>query len=117
MRFSKITGCFYPENIAYSNLPADLIEVLPEDAAAAMARAPGATLDVVAGRVVVVAQAAKSQAEIDAEASVIAKAVLKEIDIASIRAIREYIVGKPDAPQILKDRDAAAAAERVKVKP
>lgn len=116
MRFSKTTGCFYPENITYSNLPSDLIEVTPDDAAAAMARTPGSTLDVVGGRVVIIPQAAKSQAEIDAEASTVAKAALKAIDLASIRAIREYIVSHPDAPQLLKDREAAAAAQRVKVK-
>jgi hypothetical protein len=40
------------------------------------------------------------------------KAKLEEIDKRSIRAIREYIAAKPDAPQILKDREAEAIASR-----
>lgn len=44
------------------------------------------------------------------------KAKLSEIDFASIRALREYIAAKPDAPQLLKDREAAAVAERAKLK-
>jgi hypothetical protein len=54
MRFSKTTGCFYPDDIQYQNLPADLIDVPHEDFDTAMARNPGDTLDVVNGRVVVV---------------------------------------------------------------
>lgn len=64
----------------------------------------------------VVPRPPKSQAEIDAEASAAAKRELTAIDLASIRAIREYIAAKPDAPQILKDREAAAIVARGKVK-
>ena len=45
-----------------------------------------------------------------------AKAALLEIDLASVRALREYVAAKPDAPQILKDREQAAANERAKIK-
>lgn len=45
-----------------------------------------------------------------------AKAKLADIDMRSIRAIREYLAAKPDAPQVLKDREAEAVAERVKLK-
>lgn len=38
------------------------------------------------------------------------------IDAASIRAIREYIASKADAPQILKEKEAAAVAARAKLK-
>ena len=41
---------------------------------------------------------------------------LAEIDIKSIRAIREYIASKPDAPQFTKDLEAQAQAERAKLK-
>ena len=59
----------------------------------------------------------KTSVEIAAEAaSDAAKAELATIDLGSIRAIREYIAAKPDAPQILKDYDAKAAAERIKLK-
>lgn len=40
MRFSKLTGCFYPEDIDYTELPGDLINVPQEDFEAAMARLP-----------------------------------------------------------------------------
>lgn len=46
-----------------------------------------------------------------------ALATLRQIDFESIRAIREYIASRPDAPQILKDKEEAAAAERAKLKP
>jgi hypothetical protein len=45
-----------------------------------------------------------------------AKADLLNIDFASIRAIREYIASKADAPKILKDREEAAQASRAKLK-
>jgi hypothetical protein len=40
------------------------------------------------------------------------KEKLADIDLRSIRAIREYIAAKADATQILKDREAEAVAER-----
>ena len=55
-------------------------------------------------------------AELAAEESTKAKRALEKIDRDSIRAIREYIVSKPDAPQILKDHEASAALARAKVK-
>lgn len=59
----------------------------------------------------------KTPEEIAAEEQAAIKAKLAEIDFASIRSIREYIAAKADAPQILKDREAAAVAERAKLKP
>lgn len=64
MRFSKQTGCFYPESEQYAELPADLIVVPQEDYDAAMSRGPGDTLDVVDGRVVVMPKPAPSDAQI-----------------------------------------------------
>lgn len=58
----------------------------------------------------------KTPEEIAAEEQAAIKAKLVEIDIASIRSIREYIAAKADAPRILKDREAAAVAERAKLK-
>lgn len=58
----------------------------------------------------------KTTAELDREASDKAKAELSAIDLASIRAIREWIVSQPTAPQILKDKEAAAVMQRGKVK-
>lgn len=68
MRFAKSTGCFYPENLEYSELPADIIEVPQEDFDAAMLRNPGDILDVINGRVVVVPRAAPTRAELIDEA-------------------------------------------------
>jgi hypothetical protein len=44
-----------------------------------------------------------------------AKKKLAEIDLASIRSIREYIAAKPDAPQYVKDYEIQAVAEREKL--
>ena len=63
MRFAKSTGCFYPNDTDYPGLPADIINVPQEDFDNAMRRNPGDTLDVVAGRVVVVQKAAPSVAD------------------------------------------------------
>lgn len=68
MRFSKLTGCFYPEGLGYSDLPDDIIDVPQEDFAAAMARNPGETLDVIAGRVVVIPKPAAPLAELQVAA-------------------------------------------------
>lgn len=57
------------------------------------------------------------QARTDKEESDKAKAELTAIDLASIRSIREWVVTQPNAPQILKDREAAAVLKRAKVKP
>lgn len=54
MKFSKTTGCFYPEDIQYSNPPADLIAVSPDEYNAAMSRAAGEALDIVKGKLVIV---------------------------------------------------------------
>jgi len=64
MRFSKKTNCFYPEDIDYKDLPSDLIDVKNEDFVAAMERAPGDTLDVSNGRVIVMSKPALTFAEI-----------------------------------------------------
>lgn len=58
----------------------------------------------------------KTQAELDAEQSAAALAELREIDLASIRSMREYIASKADAPLYLKDKEAAAIAARARVK-
>lgn len=53
-RFSKLTGCFYPLDIAYASLPADVIEVPISEFDTAMSRKSGDTLDVIDGHTVVV---------------------------------------------------------------
>lgn len=50
------------------------------------------------------------------QANEAAKAKLRDIDIASVRALREYIAAKADAPVELKTHEAAAVAERAKLK-
>lgn len=66
MRFSKSTGCFYPESEQYKELPADIIDVPQGDYDAAMARSPGDTLDVVNGRVLVVPKPSLTSTEVKA---------------------------------------------------
>jgi hypothetical protein len=48
--------------------------------------------------------------------SVDAIAKLREIDIDSIRLLREYVAAQTDAPQAIKDKEAEAVAERSKLK-
>jgi hypothetical protein len=54
MKYSKTTGCFYPEEIQYSALPTDLIEVTKAEHREALSRGPSETLDVVDGKLVIV---------------------------------------------------------------
>lgn len=63
MRYGNTEQCFYPEDIVYKQLPADIITVPQSDFDAAMQRAAGDTLDVVNGRVVVVPRPAPTLAE------------------------------------------------------
>ena len=44
-----------------------------------------------------------------------AKAKLIEIDLKSIRGIREWIATQPTAPQIVKDYEVEAIGERTKL--
>ncbi len=46
----------------------------------------------------------------------IAKANLKEIDLKSIRSIREWLATQETAPEWIKQREAEAEAERGKLK-
>lgn len=45
------------------------------------------------------------------------KAKLAEIDLKSIRSIREWVAAQANAPQYVKDFEAEAVAERVKLSP
>jgi len=64
----------------------------------------------------VVVKPPKTPADLEAEDSAAARRELAALDLASIRDIRAYIAGKADAPQTLKDREAAAALARARVK-
>lgn len=48
--------------------------------------------------------------------AVISKINLNEIDLKSIRALREWLVNQPDAPEFIKEYEAQAIAERNKLK-
>lgn len=54
------------------------------------------------------------QANKDAMNSTI-KNELNDIDVSSVRIIREYLASLPDAPQILKDKEADAIAKRAEL--
>jgi hypothetical protein len=45
-----------------------------------------------------------------------ALAELSAIDLGSIRALREYVAAQPNAPQYIKDKEAAAQTARNKLK-
>lgn len=55
-------------------------------------------------------------AEILAAENAAVKAELAALDAASIRSMREWIAAQPTAPQILKDKEAAAVAARARLK-
>jgi hypothetical protein len=54
MRYSQTTHGFYPEEIAYTSLPIDLITITDIEYNAAMNLAPGESLNVVGGVLVIV---------------------------------------------------------------
>ena len=54
----------------------------------------------------------REQMNVNAEYNTQVNAKLREIDIASIRSIREYIAAQPDAPQWIKDREVEATTTR-----
>lgn len=64
MRFSQKTGCFYPEDIFYAELPDDLIDVSQSEFAQAMGRGPDDRLQVVDGRIVIAPGAPPDSAKI-----------------------------------------------------
>lgn len=68
MKFSKSTGCFYPDDIQYPNPPADLIAVTADEYNAVMLRPSGATLDVQGGKLVIVPAPTQTEAQLLAQA-------------------------------------------------
>lgn len=58
----------------------------------------------------------KTPAQLEAEESAQAKRELAALDLASIPMLRAYIASKADAPQELKDLEAAAALKKAKIK-
>jgi len=53
----------------------------------------------------------------DDEFNAIIDIELRELDLSSIRSIREYIAAKPDAPLVLKNHEINASAKRAIKKP
>ncbi len=66
MRFSQTTQCFYPDDIDYPSLPADIAIVTQADFDLAMSRASGETLKLVNGSVVIVPAPAPTLAQVQA---------------------------------------------------
>ena len=56
MKFSKQTGCFYPDDIQYPELPSDLIKVTEAEFASALNREKYEALDVMEGRLVITSE-------------------------------------------------------------
>lgn len=54
----------------------------------------------------------RAKAKADAEFNSVIDAKLRENDIKSIRALREYINAQPDAPKLVKDYEAEAITKR-----
>lgn len=51
----------------------------------------------------------------DEQQKAAALAELNALDLSSIRALREYVASRPDAPQFIKDKEAAAMVARGKL--
>lgn len=105
MRFSKSTGCFYPESEQYAVLPDDIITVPEADYDAAMAREPGDTLDVIRGRVVVVPRLAPTDADVAAQVRADRDARMRAFEWRYERHARETRLAQPTTDK-LADLDA-----------
>lgn len=97
MRFSKTTGCFYPDDIQYPNPPADLITVTVEEYNVAMARAAGDSLDVVKGKLVIIPAPVISLADKLAKGVLVALVTIDQFHADTV----QKLVGSPT--QVEKD--------------
>ncbi len=97
MKFSKKTGCFYPDDIHYENPPTDLIQVTQDEYTSAMNRAPGETLDVLNGKLGIVPAPVVSAAERLAKATLAALATIDQFHADTV----QKLVGSPT--QVEKD--------------
>ena len=84
MKFSKTTGCFYPDDIQYQNPPADLIAVTTDDYNAVMSRPIGATLDVQGGKLVIVPAPTPTSSQLFTQAQQAQLATISSACAASI---------------------------------
>ena len=67
MRYADSTGCFYPEDIEYTDLPDDLIDATDAEYQAALsAREQGGSLTVVAGKLEIIPPVPPTEAELQA---------------------------------------------------
>jgi hypothetical protein len=102
MRYSNTTKQFYPKSRNYSELPDDLIDVLPADLKAALNRKLGESLDVVNGRVVVVSKSfavMQSDKRIDIRNACRA-AITAGIDHDALGAVHHYPTTTEDQANI-----------------
>lgn len=106
MRFSQSTQAFYPEDITYPALPADVVTVTHAEWQAAIAREPHDTLSIVSGALVVTAGTAPALTN---NQVVLSKIAAMESSVTQ-RRIREAILGIDGG--WLKNIDAQIAIER-----
>lgn len=89
-RYSPSTGSFYPLDIDYLALPADLIEVAQSDYCAAMARPAGHTFAFIDGALVISAPPEPTDADLSAQRSAEILAQISVIEqTRQPRALRE----------------------------
>jgi hypothetical protein len=117
MRFSPSTQAFYPEDISYPNLPADVAVVTDTEWQAAVVRGPYDTLSIVNGALIITAGTVspltvaqvQAQLEVDTQNYIDSKAKAKGYDSANscISYLNSTIAAwKADATAMNTWRDA-----------
>lgn len=112
--YSKTTGGFYREDVHGDNMPNDVVPVSKEVHDELMF-AQGTGKRIVAdqlGNPIAADQPGPTQDDINIKA----KLCLQNIDLASVRSIREWLAAQPGAPEKLQELDDAAKVERAKLK-
>jgi len=111
--YSKSAGGFYSSDV-HATIPKDAVEITEQEHAALLEdQAAGKVIasDKV-GNPVSISAPLPTQGYVNAQA----KALLAQIDLASVRAIREWLAAQPNAPKFVKDHEASAQAARALIK-
>ena len=87
MKFSKTTGCFYPDDIGYESPPLDLIDCSDHDFNVAASRSLNEVVDVVNGKIAIILNP-ENDAILWAAYKSQAQAALDASDITALRCVK-----------------------------